>query len=274
MEGNEYNARLEAAAGYLAPFTGHAATALILGSGLGGFTERITDARRIPYGDIPGFPATAVQGHAGELVCGMVNGAHVLAFSGRFHYYEGHSARDVAWPAFLAARLGAKRLVVSNAAGGINAGFDVGDIMLITDHINLTGTNPLIGPHHAALGPRFPDMSRAYCPELAELAHTIAHERDIPLREGVYLGITGPSYETAAEIRAFRALGADAVGMSTVFEVIAAAAMGLNVLGFSVITNMATGLAEQPHAHEHVLAAAARAAEHLGSIVSGMLCGE
>jgi purine-nucleoside phosphorylase len=274
MEGNDFTARLDAAAAHLEPFTGHAATALILGSGLGGFTERITDARRIRYADIPGFPAAGVEGHAGELVCGKVNGAQVLAFSGRFHYYEGHAARVAAWPAFLSARLGAKRLVVSNAAGGINAGFDVGDIMLITDHINLTGTNPLIGPHDASLGPRFPDMSRAYCPELAQLARTIAHERGIPLREGVYLGITGPSYETAAEIRAFRALGADAVGMSTVFEVIAAAAMGLNVLGFSVISNMATGLAEQPHAHEHVLAAAVRAAEHLGSIVSGMLCGD
>jgi purine-nucleoside phosphorylase len=244
--------------------------AIILGSGLGGLAGRIENARRVPYATIPGFPPSTVPGHAGELIAGTLAGRNVVALAGRFHMYEGHSARLAAFPVRVVHALGARRLIVSNAAGGVNRMWHPGDLMLIRDHINLTFQNPLIG----ALEPgdiRFPDMSEPYDEELSDAARTVARELGIPLREGVYAGLSGPAYETRAEVRMLALLGADATGMSTVPEVIVARALAMRVLGFSCITNLACGLSNQPITHAEVLETTERVAGLFQSLVIGVV---
>ena len=244
--------------------------AIVLGSGLGQFAERLSDAVRIPYAEIPHFPAPTVIGHSGELVAGRLEGRDVLVQSGRFHMYEGHPASLTALPVRLFARLGIRTLVLTNAAGGIRRGFGSGTVMLIADHINLSFRNALFGP--ALPGElRFPDMSDAYDPELRALARGGARRRKIPLAEGVYVGLLGPSYETPAEIRACERLGADAVGMSTVIEVIAARAAGVRCLGFSAITNPAAGTSLTKLHHLEVMEVAYRIAGELAALIEGVV---
>lgn len=228
---------------------------LVLGSGLGAFASRLKNRIAIPYEEIPHFPVpSGVVGHAGELVLGDVGKTPVAVLSGRVHYYEGRPMSDVVFPARALARLGVGAVVLTNAAGGVRKTFKPGDLMLMTDHINAFGTNPLIGANEDALGARFPDMSRVYDSALRKLAKETARSLRIPLREGVYLGNSGPSYETPAEIRAYRTMGADAVGMSTVPEAIVLNHAGVRVLGISTITNMAAGILPKPLVHAEVLA--------------------
>ncbi len=226
---------------------------LILGSGLGILADEIASPIKIPYGEIPYFPVSTVEGHAGQLVLGKLNGIEVVAMQGRFHYYEGYSFDQVTFPVRVMKAMGVETLIVTNAAGGINEKFSPGDLMLITDHINNMGSNPLIGPNDPRLGVRFPDMSNAYSKELRDIAKRVALQIKLDLKEGVYVGNTGPSYETPAEIRMLRSMGGDAVGMSTVPEVIAACHSRLNVLGISCISNMAAGILDQPLNHEEVI---------------------
>lgn len=226
---------------------------LILGSGLGVLGEEIEQSIKIPYAEIPEFPTSTVEGHAGQLVFGQLNGVHVVAMQGRFHYYEGYSFDKVTFPVRVMKELGVKQLIVTNAAGGVNENFAPGDLMLITDHINNMGSNPLIGPNDSRLGVRFPDMSEAYSKALIEKAKKIANSLELNIQEGVYVGNTGPTYETPAEVRMLRQLGGDAVGMSTVPEVIVARHAGLDVLGISCISNMAAGILNQPLNHEEVI---------------------
>jgi purine-nucleoside phosphorylase len=227
--------------------------AVVLGSGLGAFADALLETRALPFAELPGFPPATVQGHKGRLVYGRLDQTPVLALQGRLHGYEGHDAATVAFPARVLGVLGARALVVTNAAGGCNPSFAPGDLMRITDHINLTGRNPLIGPNEEKLGPRFPDLSRAYDPRLAQALEESARDTHQQLRAGVYLQMNGPSYESPAEIRMARELGADAVGMSTVPEVIAAAHMGLPVCGISCITNLAAGIAQHALTHQEVM---------------------
>jgi purine-nucleoside phosphorylase len=245
--------------------------AVVLGSGLGAFAKTIERAVRVAYASIPHCPATSVPGHAGELVLGVTASVPVIVFSGRFHLYEGFSADDVAFPVRLAAGLGAHALVVTNAAGAINVTHKPGDLLLITDHINLTGANPLAGPPDPGLGERFVDMSEAYDPELITIAEKAAWKNGISMRKGVYLGIRGPSYETPAEIKMARAMGADAVGMSTVLEVIAARQKGIRVLGVSCLTNMAAGVSKKALDHADVLKASATASEAMRDLLSAII---
>lgn len=242
--------------------------AVILGSGLGDLVELIENQEIIEYKDIPNFPVSTVSGHKGRLVFGKLNGKDVMAMQGRFHYYEGYKMRDVAYPVYVMKLFGIKSLIVSNAAGGINRSFDQGTLMIINDHINLFGDNPLIGKNDERFGPRFPGMSEAYNKEYIELAEKIAKDNGIAYKQGVYAGLTGPYYETAAEIRYLNTIGADAVGMSTVPEVITANYLGLKVLGISCITNMATGIAEVEHEHEAVVETAKRVSDTFCSWVS------
>jgi len=234
---------------------------LVLGSGLGVLADAMEDAVTIPYGDIPHFPVSTVEGHAGELLVGTFAGKAALLMKGRFHMYEGYAAETVAFPMRVMKALGIGTLLITNAAGGINADFRPGDLMLISDHINFMFRNPLIGPNDAEFGPRFPDMSEAYSRRLRELARKIGEEAGVKFREGVYAGVLGPSYETPAEIRMLRTLGADAVGMSTVPETIAARHAGIEVLGISCISNMAAGMLDQPLSHEEVMETAERVRE-------------
>lgn len=226
---------------------------LILGSGLGVLADEIVNPTKIPYNEIPEFPVSTVEGHAGQLVFGTLQGKTVVAMQGRFHYYEGYSIDKVTFPIRVMKELGVSTLIVTNAAGGINESFEPGDLMLITDHINNTGQNPLIGPNDGDLGVRFPDMSEAYSKDLRQLAKKVASDLQINLKEGVYVGNTGPTYETPAEIRMLRTNGGDAVGMSTVPEVIVARHAKLNVLGISCISNMAAGILDQPLTHDEVI---------------------
>lgn len=226
---------------------------LILGSGLGVLADEITDAVYIPYGDIPHFPISTVEGHKGQLVIGQLHGKTVVAMQGRFHYYEGYGLDAVTFPVHVMKAIGVTSIIVTNAAGGVNESYEAGDLMLISDHLNLTGRHPLIGPNDEAIGVRFPDMSAAYCPQLRTLARQVAERHGITLQEGVYAGMLGPSYETPAEIRMIRILGGDAVGMSTVPEVIVARHIGLRVLGISCISNMAAGILPQPLSHDEVM---------------------
>lgn len=226
---------------------------LILGSGLGILADEIEAPVKIPYHSIPDFPVSTVEGHTGQLVFGQLNGVEVVAMQGRFHYYEGYSFDKVTFPVRVMKQLGVETLIVTNAAGGINKSFTPGDLMLISDHINNMGSNPLIGQNDTKLGPRFPDMSEAYSRQLRDKAKAIAVELQIPIKEGVYVGNTGPSYETPAEIKMLRTLGGDAVGMSTVPEVIVARHASLNVLGISCISNMAAGILDQPLTHDEVI---------------------
>ncbi|OPA81375.1 purine-nucleoside phosphorylase [Paenibacillus selenitireducens] len=226
---------------------------LILGSGLGILAELIQNGVTIPYGDIPHFPVSTVEGHAGELLIGEIEGRTVVMMKGRFHMYEGYGAQVTAFPVRVMKALGVTTLLVTNAAGGVNTAYQPGDLMLIQDHLNLTGSNPLTGPNDSKLGARFPDMSDAYTRRLRTIAQETAAAHQIPLQEGVYAGLLGPNYETPAEIRMLRVLGADAVGMSTVSEVIVARHAGLQVLGISCISNMAAGILDQPLSHEEVM---------------------
>ncbi len=227
---------------------------LVLGSGLGGFAENLADRTVMPYEKIPTFPIpSGIVGHAGELVLGSVGRTPVVVMSGRIHFYEGRPMSDVIFPARVLVRLGVRAVVLTNAAGGVKLSFRAGDLMLLTDHINAFGTNPLVGGNEDALGPRFPDMSTVYDPRLRAVIKAEARRLRIPLREGVYVGLHGPSYETPAEIRAWRRLGADAVGMSTVPEAIALRHAGVKVAGISTITNMAAGILKKPLNHEEVL---------------------
>ncbi|KXS41942.1 MAG: purine nucleoside phosphorylase I, inosine and guanosine-specific [Candidatus Frackibacter sp. T328-2] len=227
--------------------------AMILGSGLGVLAEEIEDATIVKYDKIPNFPTSTVEGHAGQLVIGKLEGKNVIAMQGRFHYYEGYAMSEVVFPVRVMNLLGAKKLLVTNSAGGVNRNYNVGDLMIINDHINFMGTNPLIGANQEELGPRFPDMSMPYNEELIDLAEQVAEDKGINTRKGVYLAMTGPSYETPAEIRMIARLGADAVGMSTVPEVITAKHMKMDVLGISCITNMAAGILAQPLDHDEVI---------------------
>ncbi|MHC1785871.1 MAG: purine-nucleoside phosphorylase [Christensenellales bacterium] len=233
---------------------GEADIAVILGSGLGGYEDRLIDPQEIAYARIPGFPASTVPGHAGKFVVGTFKSRRVLVMSGRFHHYEGHSLDAVTLPIRVMALLGVKTLIITNAAGGVNQTFSPGDLTLITDYINLSGKNPLRGRNLDTFGPRFPDMTDAFDPGLREIALARARSHGIPLQQGVYCWMNGPSYESPAEIRMVRTLGADAVGMSTVPEVIVARHCGLRVVGISAITNMAAGVLDQPINHEEVLA--------------------
>jgi purine-nucleoside phosphorylase len=228
--------------------------AVVLGSGLGGFADDFDEAVAIPYEDIPGFARSTAQGHAGRLVIGKVESVPVLAMQGRVHYYEGYSLEEVTFPVRTFGLLGIKTLILTNAAGGINVQLTQGALMVITDHLNLMGVNPLRGPNDERFGPRFPDMSTVYSPELQELVVEEAKAINLEVRRGIYGALSGPSYETPAEIHLLRGLGADAVGMSTVPEAIVARHMGLEVLGISCITNMAAGISDEPINHEEVMA--------------------
>ena len=228
--------------------------AIVLGSGLGGFADDFEEAVSIPYEDIPGFKRSTAQGHAGRLVVGKVDSVPILAMQGRVHYYEGYSLEEVTFPIRTFALLGIKTLILTNAAGGINVQLQQGALMVISDHLNLMGVNPLVGPNDERFGPRFPDMSAVYSPELQEVVVEEARAIGVEVRRGIYGALSGPSYETPAEILMLRNLGADAVGMSTVPEAIVARHMGLEVLGISCITNMAAGLSDEPINHEEVMA--------------------
>lgn len=245
--------------------------AVILGSGLGDFVNRMERAEMIPYAAIPGFPASNVAGHADQLVFGRIGGREVAVMQGRFHYYEGFTMKQLTFPVFVLRQLGVKNLIVTNACGGINESFAPGDLMLITDHINLLGNNPLIGPNDERFGPRFPDMSEVYDRRLIKHAKDTAKELSIAVREGVYALFPGPCYETAAEIRAYKVLGADAIGMSTVPEATAARYLGMNVLGIACITNMATGISKTKHSHAEVLAIANASSKRFCSLIEGIL---
>ncbi|MFB0841942.1 purine-nucleoside phosphorylase [Paenibacillus oleatilyticus] len=244
---------------------------LILGSGLGVLADLVEGGVTIPYEDIPHFPVSTVEGHAGELLLGKVEGKHVLMMKGRFHMYEGYGVETVSFPVRVMKELGVEKLLVTNAAGGINTSFEVGDLMLIRDHINFTFRNPLIGPNHSELGVRFPDMSEAYSRRLREAAKEVAAEQGLKLQEGVYLGLLGPSYETPAEIRMMRTLGGDAVGMSTVPEVVVARHAGIEVLGFSCISNMAAGILDQPLSHAEVMETTERVKPKFLKLVLGII---
>ncbi len=244
---------------------------IILGSGLGNLGEDITDKTIIPYSEIEGFPVSDVKGHAAQLVFGKIGDVNVVAMQGRFHYYEGFTMQELTFPIYVLKALGISTLIVTNACGGVNEKLSPGDLMLITDHINFTGNNPLIGPNDERFGPRFPDMTEAYNHKLTDLAKSVAQKLSIKVQEGVYALYTGPSFETAAEIRAFKALGADAVGMSTVPEVIVANYLGLKVLGVSCITNMATGIAKKEHSHEDVLAVAEASGKNFCALVENLV---
>ena len=233
--------------------------ALVLGSGLGGFADDFEEAVAIPYEEIPGFVRSTAQGHAGRLVIGKVDNVPVLAMQGRVHYYEGYSLEEVTFPIRAFGLLGIKTLILTNAAGGINVQLTQGALMMITDHVNLMGVNPLAGPNDERLGPRFPDMSIAYDRDLRAKAAWAATKLNLTLHEGVYVAMPGPSYETPAEIKFLRTIGADAVGMSTVPEVIAARHLGMKVLGISFIANAAAGMSPTPLTHDEVTKAAAKA---------------
>jgi purine-nucleoside phosphorylase len=241
--------------------------AIILGSGLGRLADKITDRKVVAYHDVPGFPPPTVVGHSGAVVSGQLGGRRVVALSGRFHMYEGHDADLAGFPVRVLNELGAGTLIVTNAAGGIRRSFRPGDVMLIRDHINLTFRNPLIGAVEAG-DERFPDMSDPYDPELMRLAREVAKSQELSLAEGVYCALLGPTYETPAEVKMLTILGADAVGMSTVPEVIVARARGMRVLGFSCITNLASGLSDQPITHAEVLETTLIAAEKMSALVA------
>jgi purine-nucleoside phosphorylase len=227
--------------------------ALVLGSGLGAFADDVEDAVAIPYEEIPGFARPTVEGHAGRMVIGKIDGVAIAAMQGRFHYYEGYAFEEVTFPIRTLSLLGAKSLILTNAAGGINVAFDQGALMIISDHLNLMGASPLRGVHDKRFGERFPDMSEVYARDYQEIAVEEANAMGLELRRGIYAALSGPSYETPAEIRMLRILGADAVGMSTVPEAIAAQQMGVKILGISCITNMAAGVIGQPINHQEVI---------------------
>lgn len=245
--------------------------AVVLGSGLGDFATGLADQVVVPYDDIPHWPGATVVGHAGTLVAGTSNGRPVLALAGRAHYYEGHAMAVATFAMRVLGQLGVTHLVLTNAAGGINQRFSSGALMVIDDHINMMGTNPLIGPNDDRFGVRFPDMSEVYSARLRAVADATAAAQKLPLEHGVYVAVCGPSYETPAEIRAFRHLGADAVGMSTVPEAIVARHLGMEVLGISCITNMAAGVLPQPLVHAEVMETARRVRGRFIALLEGII---
>lgn len=244
---------------------------IILGSGLGSLVDMMEDKVIIPYKDIPGFPQSHVAGHAGNLVIGRIGAQVIAAMQGRFHYYEGFEMKEVTYPVYVMKLLGIESLIVTNACGGINRGFVPGDLMILTDYINMLGKNSLIGENDERFGVRFPDMSEAYSKELIEKAEQAAKKLDISYKKGVYAIFSGPCYETAAEIRAYETLGADAIGMSTVPETIAANYLGMKVFGIACITNMATGIATKKHTHEEVVRIANESSSKLCAWVKQLL---
>ena len=245
--------------------------AIVLGSGLGDFADTLGDAVVTPYTDLPHWPASRVVGHAGRLVIGTVAGKRIAALAGRAHFYEGHDLETVVFATRVMARLGVKQLILTNAAGGINTGFAQGALMVIDDHINLLGSNPLVGSNDERFGQRFPDMSEVYSRRMRRVADEAARATGVAVSHGVYIAVHGPSYETPAEIRAFRILGADAVGMSTVPEAIAARHMGLDVLGISCITNMAAGVLNQTLVHDEVMETARRVRGSFIALLEGVI---
>ena len=247
------------------------AVGIILGTGLGALADHVAVDAAIPYPDIPGFLGVGVEGHAGRLLIGTLDTLPVAVLAGRVHVYEGRPMAEVVFPVRVLHAFGARTLIVSNAAGGLNKTFQAGDLMLITDHINFMGTNPLIGPNETELGPRFPDMSQAYDPALVAIAEAAAVRLGIPVRKGIYVGVSGPSYETPAELRMMARWGAGAVGMSTVHEVITARHCGMRVLGISAITDMATGETVEKVTHEDVMATAKRLEPHFIQLVRSIV---
>ncbi|MDQ6827415.1 MAG: purine-nucleoside phosphorylase [Gemmatimonadota bacterium] len=260
-----------ATAAVRARFQREVEVAIILGTGLGALAGQIDDAVSIDYAEIPGFPLSTVESHAGRLICGTLGGRSAIAMQGRFHRYEGYSLQQVTFPVRVLHALGAETLIVSNACGGMRPEWSAGELMLIADHINLIGDNPLIGPNDDALGPRFPDMSEAYDSGLRELARAVAAELGIVLREGVYVAVTGPNLETRAEYRMLHSMGADVVGMSTVPEVIVARHAGMRVLGLSIITDLCLADSLEPASVEQIIATAARAEPQLTALVRGVI---
>ena len=245
--------------------------AVILGTGLGGLVDCIENKKIIKYSDIPYFPVSTVLGHAGEFVTGYIGNKYIMAMNGRFHYYEGYNLEMVTFPVRVMKALGMDNIIITNAAGGMNPEFEPGDIMIISDHINFLGNNPLIGKNYDELGPRFPDMSEAYNKKLIEIAEKSAAKLGIKVQKGVYLAATGPCYETPAELKMMRLMGGDAVGMSTVPEVIVANHAGMKVLGISVITDMAVADSLVPLDHERVVATADKAKEKLTVLVKDII---
>jgi purine-nucleoside phosphorylase len=245
--------------------------AVVLGSGLGAYADQLGEAFALDYREIPHWPASGVIGHAGRLVGGTVHGRRLVALSGRVHYYEGHSLQTVTFPVRVLARLGLRVLILTNAAGGINTSFSQGALMVIDDHINLMGSNPLVGPNDERFGLRFPDMTEVYSKRLRAIADEVARRIALPIEHGIYVAVHGPSYETPAEIRAFRALGADAVGMSTAPEAIVARHMGMEVLGISCISNMAAGVLPDPLHHEEVMETTARVRSQFIALLEGII---
>jgi purine-nucleoside phosphorylase len=246
-------------------------TAIVLGSGLGDFADTLLDAIATPYGELPHWPASRVVGHAGRLVIGSVAGKRVAALAGRVHFYEGHDLATVVFATRVMGRLGVRRIILTNAAGGINTGFSQGALMVIDDHINLLGSNPLVGENDERFGARFPDMTEVYSARLRRVADEAAKAKGVPVSHGVYAALHGPSYETPAEIRFLRVIGADAVGMSTVPEAIAARHMGLEVLGISCITNMAAGVLPRPLNHDEVMETARRVRGSFTALLEGII---
>jgi purine-nucleoside phosphorylase len=269
MDMKEYVTKVNEAAKYIEKHIGETPkVAIVLGSGLGGIAEEVENKKSIPYEEIPNFPISTAPGHKGELVFGKLHGKSAVLMNGRFHYYEGYSMKEVVFPIRVFQLLGVEILAVTNAAGGINPDFEVGVPMIITDHINLMGDNPLLGPNVDEWGPRFPDMSNAYDKDLRKLALEVAKELGIKVYEGVYVGVAGPNFETAAEYRMLRRMGADAVGMSTVPEVIAAVHGGIKVLGLSAITDKGDPDNLKPLTAEEVLENAERAGRAMARIIS------
>ncbi len=265
---NNLMKKIDEARAYLADKLGYTPEiGLILGSGLGELGEEVEDKVYISYGDIPNFPVSTVEGHKGRFVFGTLMGRKVAVMQGRFHFYEGYKMQEVVFPIWVMKALGIGKLIVTNAAGGINTGFVPGDLMIIKDHINYTNLNPLIGPNNEAFGPRFPDMSAAYSREMIQIIKDSAAALELKLQEGVYVLLTGPSYETPAEIKALRILGADAVGMSTVPEVVTANHCGMAVAGISCITNMAAGILDQPLDHNEVMETAEKVKVRFSSLI-------
>jgi len=257
---------------YIRSKTGHRPViGMILGSGLGSLADEIKNPTKIPYSKIPHFAKSEAIGHANELVIGELNGKIVAAMKGRFHYYEGYTLDEVTFPVRVMKALGIEKVIITNACGAVNTSFNPGDLMLITDHINLVGANPLMGPNNDELGTRFPDLSEVYNKELRSIATKVANDQNIHLQEGVYAWWSGPTYETPAEIRMFRTLGADAAGMSTVPEAIVATHSSMKVLGISCITNMASGILDQPLNHEEVIDVAGKVRVKFVGLVKGIL---
>ncbi len=267
----EYFDKVEAAAALIRGRAALPDVAIVLGSGLGDFANRLDDAVALPYGDLPHWPASTVIGHEGRLVIGSLKGKSVAALSGRVHYYEGHDLRTVTFGMRVVGRLGVKTVILTNAAGGINVKLTPGMLMIMDDHINLQGSNPLVGPNDDRFGFRFPDMTEVYSKRLRALAAEVAAEQAVAIGHGVYVAVHGPSYETPAEIRFFRTIGADAVGMSTVPEAIVARHMGIEVLGLSCISNAAAGVLPQPLNHDEVMEVARRVREPFARLLEGII---